>query len=76
MRVALHVWHAAFVDSHTVVPSDSAASASTIRDLDIRLRPRELSQDLLRLVPGLVIARHAGGGKAEQMFLRGVDADH
>ena len=62
--------------SSTVVPSYSAASASTIRDLDIRLRPRESSQDLLRLVPGLVIAQHAGGGKAEQIFLRGFDADH
>lgn len=28
------------------------------------------------MVPGLVIAQHAGGGKAEQIFLRGFDADH
>ena len=27
-------------------------------------------------MPGLVIAQHAGGGKAEQIFLRGFDADH
>jgi TonB-dependent Receptor Plug Domain len=54
----------------------SAASSSIIRDLDIQLRPRETSQELLRLVPGLVIAQHAGGGKAEQIFLRGFDADH
>jgi outer membrane receptor protein involved in Fe transport len=27
-------------------------------------------------VPGLVIAQHGGGGKAEQIFLRGFDADH
>ena len=56
--------------------SYSAAASRTIRDLDIRLRPRESSQDLLRLAPGLVIAQHAGGGKAEQIFLRGFDADH
>jgi TonB-dependent Receptor Plug Domain/Carboxypeptidase regulatory-like domain len=56
--------------------STSAASSRLIRDLDIRLRPRESSQELLRLAPGLVIAQHAGGGKAEQMFLRGFDADH
>jgi len=30
----------------------------------------------LRLTPGLLIAQHAGGGKAEQIFLRGFDADH
>ena len=42
----------------------------------IQLRPRESAQELLRLTPGLVIAPHAGGGKAEQIFLRGFDADH
>lgn len=31
---------------------------------------------MLLLAPGLVIAQHAGGGKAEQIFLRGFDADH
>jgi hypothetical protein len=54
----------------------SAASSETVRQFDINLRPRETSQELLRLVPGLVIAQHAGGGKAEQIFLRGFDADH
>ena len=54
----------------------SAASSRTIREIDVRLRPRQSSQELLRLAPGLVIAQHAGGGKAEQIFLRGFDADH
>jgi outer membrane receptor protein involved in Fe transport len=56
--------------------SFTIASSSTMRDLDIRLRPRASSQELLALAPGLVIAQHAGGGKAEQIFLRGFDADH
>jgi outer membrane cobalamin receptor len=30
----------------------------------------------MRLVPGLFIAQHMGGGKAEQIFIRGFDADH
>lgn len=34
------------------------------------------SQELLKLVPGLFIGQHAGGGKAEQLFLRGFDLDH
>src|SRR3989475_13087099 len=29
-----------------------------------------------RLIPGFVISQHQGGGKAEQYFLRGCDADH
>ena len=28
------------------------------------------------MVPGLFIAQHQGGGKADQIFLRGFDADH
>lgn len=57
-------------------PAVSAASSRVVRALDVQLRPRESSQELLRLAPGLVIAQHAGGGKAEQIFLRGFDADH
>lgn len=49
---------------------------STIGAVDIRLRPTQTSQDILRIVPGLFIAQHAGGGKAEQIFLRGFDIDH
>jgi outer membrane cobalamin receptor len=48
----------------------------TISDLDIHLRPINNSQEILRMVPGLFIGQHAGGGKAEQIFLRGFDLDH
>ena len=54
----------------------SAASAETIRDRDLKLRPIATAEDILRVVPGLVIAQHQGGGKADQLFLRGFDADH
>jgi hypothetical protein len=47
-----------------------------ISSLDIKLRPVNTAQDFLKLVPGLFIAQHAGGGKAEQIFLRGFDIDH
>ncbi|GAB3792260.1 TonB-dependent receptor [Spirosoma humi] len=47
-----------------------------ISSLDIKLRPITNSQEILRLVPGLFIGQHAGGGKAEQIFLRGFDLDH
>ena len=49
---------------------------NTISAIDLRLRPINTSQDVLRMVPGLFIAQHAGGGKAEQIFLRGFDCDH
>jgi TonB family protein len=54
----------------------TSASASTVRDLDFELRPRSSPNDILRVVPGLVTAQHQGGGKADQIFLRGFDADH
>lgn len=49
---------------------------SSIGEVDLTLRPVQSSQELLRNVPGLFIAQHAGGGKAEQIFLRGFDIDH
>lgn len=49
---------------------------NTLAAVDIKLRPINTSQDILRMVSGLFIAQHAGGGKAEQIFLRGYDIDH
>jgi hypothetical protein len=54
----------------------SDQTINTLTPLDIQLRPVNTSQDILRMVPGLFIAQHAGGGKAEQIFLRGFDIDH
>ncbi|MFN8431095.1 MAG: TonB-dependent receptor [Spirosomataceae bacterium] len=47
-----------------------------ISSLDIRTRTINNSQEVLRIIPGIVIGQHAGGGKAEQIFLRGFDIDH
>jgi len=47
-----------------------------ISKIDITLRDISNSQEVLRLVPGLFIGQHQGGGKAEQIFLRGFDCDH
>ena len=54
----------------------SAASSSAVRDRDFALRPIGSVQDILRVTPGLVMVQHSGGGKANQYFLRGFDADH
>jgi outer membrane receptor protein involved in Fe transport len=47
-----------------------------ISETDIRMRGVSNSQEVLRIVPGLFIGQHQGGGKAEQIFLRGFDNDH
>jgi TonB family protein len=54
----------------------SAASSSAVRARDFALRPIGSVQDILRVTPGLVMVQHSGGGKANQYFLRGFDADH
>jgi outer membrane cobalamin receptor len=59
-----------------VLQSNAAAKFSTISKIDLDLKPVKNTQELLRIVPGLFIAQHAGGGKAEQIFLRGFDCDH
>lgn len=56
--------------------SHAASKFSTLSKIDLDLKPVKNTQELLRLVPGLFIAQHAGGGKAEQIFLRGFDCDH
>lgn len=53
-----------------------AAKFNTLAKMDLDLKQVRNTQELLRLVPGLFIAQHAGGGKAEQIFLRGFDCDH
>jgi len=62
-----------------IIVSESWApdqAMTVISKIDTELRPIKASQDVLRMVPGLVTAQHAGGGKAEQIFLRGFDIDH
>lgn len=59
-----------------VVISPEVNALNMISAIDIQTNPVNSSQDILRQIPGLVIGQHAGGGKAEQMFLRGFDIDH
>ncbi len=54
----------------------AASSELLIPGRDFELRPQGRPADILRVVPGLLIGQHQGGGKAEQYLLRGFDADH
>ncbi len=58
-----------------IVRADIGA-LTAITKLDLATIPVTSSQELLMRVPGLIIGQHAGGGKAEQLFLRGFDIDH
>ena len=63
-------------DLGQIVVSDPTESVHSIAQLDLLTQPIKNSQEILTKVPGLFIAQHAGGGKAEQIFLRGFDIDH
>jgi outer membrane cobalamin receptor len=59
-----------------ITPHLTAQFFHTISKIDLNLQPVRSAQDILRTVPGLFIGQHQGGGKAEQIFLRGFDIDH
>ena len=54
----------------------SAATEQTRWSKDLELRPSNTPSDVMRLVPGLTISQHHGGGKADQILFRGFDSDH
>ncbi len=56
-------------------PAEAASSVHFTSE-DLHMRPMQSPSDVLRQVPGLSVVQHAGGGKADQYFLRGFDADH
>jgi hypothetical protein len=66
------------INLEEVILSSHAAVTpfNTISRIDLNNQPVKSSQDILRTVPGLFIGQHQGGGKAEQIFLRGFDIDH
>lgn len=59
-----------------VVLANAGDQFKPISRTDIAMRGVNNSQEVLRIIPGIVIGQHQGGGKAEQIFLRGFDADH
>ncbi len=59
-----------------VISARSGDQYKPISKTDIAMRGVNNSQEVLRIIPGIVIGQHQGGGKAEQIFLRGFDADH
>ncbi len=59
-----------------VVIQSKLNAMNVISKIDLQTAPVNSSQEVLRKVPGLFIGQHAGGGKAEQIFLRGFDIDH
>jgi hypothetical protein len=54
----------------------TSATQGTVGADEIQARPILRVGEILETVPGLIITQHAGGGKANQYFLRGFNLDH
>jgi outer membrane cobalamin receptor len=55
--------------------ADSASQGTTGSE-QLGDRPILRSGEVLETIPGVIITQHAGGGKANQYFLRGFNLDH
>ncbi|MGP8259238.1 MAG: TonB-dependent receptor [Acidobacteriaceae bacterium] len=53
-----------------------SGSQGTVGATEIQDRPILRSGEVLETIPGLIITQHAGGGKANQYYLRGFNLDH
>jgi len=54
----------------------ASATQGTVGARELEDRPILRSGEVLEALPGLIITQHAGGGKANQYYLRGFNLDH
>ncbi len=54
----------------------TSASKGQASAAEIAQRPYLRRGEILETIPGVIITQHAGGGKANQYFLRGFNLDH
>ncbi len=54
----------------------SSAGQVAVGAEELKNRPLLRSGEILEALPGLIITQHAGGGKANQYFMRGFNLDH
>ncbi len=59
-----------------VIIKEEIDALNLFSNVNLKSAPVQNAQEILLDVPGLMIGQHAGGGKAEQIFLRGFDIDH
>jgi len=59
-----------------IVGRAQSSSQGQANNEELSQRPTLRRGELLEVVPGMIITQHAGGGKANQYFLRGYNLDH
>ena len=61
---------------HSLIGIAESATQGTVGAAEIQDRPILRSGEILETIPGVIVTQHAGGGKANQYFLRGFNLDH
>lgn len=59
-----------------LVGTAATASQGIVGAAELAARPWLRRGELLEVIPGVVVTQHSGGGKANQIFLRGFNLDH
>jgi hypothetical protein len=62
--------------ARSLIGATDTASKGIATQEDFLTRPLLRRGEILETIPGMVITQHAGGGKANQYFLRGFNLDH
>jgi len=61
---------------NSLVGIAESATQGMVGALEIEDRPILRSGEVMETIPGVIVTQHAGGGKANQYFLRGFNLDH
>jgi outer membrane cobalamin receptor len=62
--------------SDSLIGVADSATEGTVSQEELATRPIARPGEVLETVPGMIITQHAGGGKANQYYLRGFNLDH
>jgi outer membrane receptor protein involved in Fe transport len=60
----------------SLVGTASSANEGVIGAEQLARRPLRRVGEIVETIPGVIISQHAGGGKANQFYLRGFNLDH
>lgn len=60
----------------SLVGSATSSNEGVIGSAQLLTRPRLRVGEVVETIPGVIVSQHAGGGKANQFYLRGFNLDH
>jgi outer membrane receptor protein involved in Fe transport len=62
--------------AENLVGTASSSNEGVIGAEELARRPLQRVGEIVETIPGVIVSQHAGGGKANQFYLRGFNLDH